>query len=186
MKFKFIFKSKIILDISFCHNVNLHFFFAKMSHEQHVLAWQSLHLTVTTTLELSPITGLVSSLKVFIRFLMVSSVSLKFSPSFNLIFIDLRIVPCLVIKETLPGHHDSIRNIQNDQFNWRSNPLFTQFRLCHVGRESIKEEPRCLWMLLHCFKDELHNFILNITINASDFPVSTYIRSKLPSSDDIK
>ena len=47
-------------------------------------------LTVARNLELSPMMGLVSSLKVLILFWIVSSVSLKFSPSFNLQNVTLR------------------------------------------------------------------------------------------------
>ena len=60
----------------------------------------------------------------------------------------------------VPGHHDRVRDLEDDHLDGVPHPLLGQFGLGHVGGESVQEEPRGLGPLLHGARHQLHNLVL--------------------------
>ena len=122
--------------------------------------------------------GLVSSLNVFILFWIVSSVSLKFSPSFNLFkefncigFIqniicsyETGLALSRLILDTVyaPSHHDRIGNLEDDDLDGVTHPLLAEPGLGRVGGEAVQEEAGGRGLLVHGAGYQLHHLVLLI------------------------
>ena len=91
---------------------------------------------------------------------MVSSVSLKFSPSFNLSNDPSCYDEGCESHLTQPVRHNDVRNLQDDHFDWGSYLLLTQSGLGHIGWESIQQKSWSLWMFPHSLRYQLHHLVL--------------------------
>ena len=60
----------------------------------------------------------------------------------------------------VPGHHDRVRDLEDDHLDGLPHPLLGQLGLGHVSGESVQEEPRGLRPLLHGARHQLHNLVL--------------------------